>query len=190
MKYKINNLMIDAKSPVEATKIAKLFSKCKDSVKDSKNYKIYQQTPFGTFFITTWEHNSPEEAVKEFLEYNPKYKSRGTIVAKDSVKDDDLTYLTAEEEKAIDDYKKAISNTSDPKMLRIFSHILKEETDHLEELQNENVEDSCKTEDDITSDILNMLNMAKDYASNSDWQRVANLCWSIADKLKKAHLAQ
>lgn len=137
MKYKINNLMIDAKSPVEATKIAKLFSKCKDSVKD-----------------------------------------------------DDLTYLTAEEEKAIDDYKKAISNTSDPKMLRIFSHILKEETDHLEELQNENVEDSCKTEDDITSDIPNMLNMAKDYASNSDWQRVANLCWSITDKLKKAHLAQ
>ena len=68
---------------------------------------------------------------------------------KDSVKDDDLTYLTAEEEKAIDDYKKAISNTSDPKMLRIFSHILKEETDHLEELQNENVEDSY-TKDAVT----------------------------------------
>lgn len=46
-----------------------------------------------------------------------------------------------------------------------------------------------KIKDDITSDIPYMLNMAKDYASNSDWQKVANICYSIVDKLKRAKLA-
>ena len=31
--------------------------------------------------------------------------------------------------------------------------------------------------------------MAKDYAGHSDWQRVANICYSIVDKLKRAKLA-
>lgn len=59
-----------------------------DSIKDAKNYKIYQKTPWGEVFIAEWEHNSKEEAVKEFLEFNPKYANRGVIIAKDSVKDD------------------------------------------------------------------------------------------------------
>ena len=46
-----------------------------------------------------------------------------------------------------------------------------------------------KIKDDITSDIPYLLNMAKDYAGHSDWQRVANICYSIVDKLKRAKLA-
>lgn len=61
---------------------------------------------------------------------------------KDSIKDDDIDYLSKEEEQAIEDYKKAIANTRDPQLLRLFAHILKEEIEHLEELQNEEIEDS------------------------------------------------
>lgn len=61
-----------------------------DSMKDSKKFTIYQVTPFGTYKIVEWEADSKEEAVKEFLELNPSYKSkRGGIIA-DSVEDDDI----------------------------------------------------------------------------------------------------
>ena len=46
----------------------------------------------------------------------------------------DYAYLTEEERKAIEDYKKAIAATSDPKMLGIFAHLLQEETEHIGEL--------------------------------------------------------
>lgn len=59
-------------------------------------------------------------------------------------KDSDIDYLSKEEEKAIADYKAAIANTKDPKLLRLFAHILNEEIEHLEELQSETVGDSIK----------------------------------------------
>lgn len=65
--------------------------------------------------------------------------------------EEDISYLSKEEEQAIDDYKKAIANTKDPVLLRLFSHILKEEIEHLEELQNEEVEDSVKDETNLYS---------------------------------------
>lgn len=213
MKYKINNLIINAKSPVEATKIAKLFSKCKDSVKDAKNYKIYQQTPFGTFFITTWEHNSPEEAVKEFLEYNPAYKSRGTIIAKDSVKDNctkDEAYdrstieaLISDEKAAIDAYNVAIANL-DGKIpdlgIKVLQSIRDDEQKHVENLYSiltgniteknlkDNINDS-KVNDDIVNEIPSALDTAKQYAKNANYQAVANICWDIATRLKRMKLA-
>lgn|SRR5574344_301591 len=55
--------------------------------------------------------------------------------------DSDIEELTAEERKAIKDYKEAIANTKDPKLLKLFAHILKEEVEHLEELQNKNIEE-------------------------------------------------
>lgn len=58
-----------------------------DSMNDSKKFTIYQVTPFGTYKLVEWEADSKEEAVKEFLELNPSYKSkRGGIIA-DSVND-------------------------------------------------------------------------------------------------------
>lgn len=53
----------------------------------------------------------------------------------DSMKDADYSYLTEEEEKAVDDYKRAISTTTNPEVLKIFQHILEEELDHIEELK-------------------------------------------------------
>ena len=63
---------------------------------------------------------------------------------KDSISDESIEELSEEERQAIEDYKKAIAETNDPKMLKLFAHILKEETEHLEELQTGEMEDSFK----------------------------------------------
>lgn len=44
-------------------------------------------------------------------------------------------YLLSEEDKAIKDYKEAIASTNDEKALYVLSHILKEETHHVELLK-------------------------------------------------------
>lgn len=84
-----------------------------------------------------------------------KYKVNDTIIeAKNELeavkkyKDSDIEYLTQEEEKAVDDYRKAIQNTSNPKLLKLYQHILNEELEHIDELTSaEVVEDACKTRD-------------------------------------------
>lgn len=73
-----------------------------------------------------------------------KYKVNGIIVEgntcldaiskiKDSV---NYEYLLSEERKAVEDYKKAISETNDKNELYVLSHILKEEAHHIELLEN------------------------------------------------------
>lgn len=143
MKYKIKNHIIDAKSPVEALKIHKML----DSLKDSYYIVACEK---GDFWFD--ENGKPNEfkKAKRFKSYQEadswrRSKGEGSVQEiNDSVKDDDIDYLSQEEEKAIEDYKKAISNTKDVKLLKLFAHILKEETEHLEELQSEEIEDSCK----------------------------------------------
>lgn len=63
-----------------------------------------------------------------------------------TTKDISIEELSEEEKKAIEDYKKAISETNNPKLLDLFAHILKEETEHLKELQNQEVEEDTKEE--------------------------------------------
>ena len=62
----------------------------------------------------------------------------------DSVKDSinteveadvDLDFLIKDEIEAIDGYRKMIAKTSNPKLLSVLSHILDEETEHIEELR-------------------------------------------------------
>lgn len=71
-----------------------------DSMNDSKKFTIYQVTPFGTYKLVEWEADSKEEAVKEFLELNPSYKSkRGGIIADavdDSMVGDARVYMSSE----------------------------------------------------------------------------------------------
>ena len=60
---------------------------------------------------------------------------------------EEIDYLTEEEEKAVDDYRQAIANTNNPKLLKLYQHILGEELEHIEELSSaEVVEDSIKDE--------------------------------------------
>lgn len=49
--------------------------------------------------------------------------------------DVDLDFLIKDEIEAIDGYRKMIAKTSNPKLLSVLSHILDEETEHIEELR-------------------------------------------------------
>ena len=59
-------------------------------------------------------------------------------------KDSEIDELTQEEQQAVEDYREAIKNASNPKLLEIYSHILQEETEHLQELAKaKEVDDAC-----------------------------------------------
>ena len=72
-----------------------------------------------------------------------KYKVNGKVVKATCVmdaiiasKDDYLDFLIVQEKKAVEDYRKGISNTNDPKLIELYNHILQEEIEHIEELKN------------------------------------------------------
>lgn len=62
----------------------------------------------------------------------------------------EIEYLTKEEERAVDDYRKAIAGTTNPKLLELYKHILDEELEHIRELENADVED-CDMKDERLS---------------------------------------
>lgn len=66
--------------------------------------------------------DSVEEAVSIYSELNKT--------------DVDLQYLIDDEIEAIEGYKKMIAQCDNPALLAVLSHILKEETEHVEELRN------------------------------------------------------
>lgn len=155
MKYKIKNHIIDAKSPVEALKIHKLL----DSVKDSLTR---EERELVDYCIDNLEHgNDADKLVRVMSIYRSEYanlarrkpneiKEYFREVIGDSCKDsqEEIDYLTEEEERAVDDYRQAIENTTNPKLLKLYQHILEEELEHIEELTSaEVVEDACKTKD-------------------------------------------
>lgn len=72
-----------------------------------------------------------------------KYKVNGKIIDADNelnavkkYKNSEIDYLIQEENKAVEDYRQAIKNTKDKNELYVLSHILKEETHHIELLEN------------------------------------------------------
>lgn len=75
-----------------------------------------------------------------------KYKIGQKIIIADSIEEAiqihkyeqseiDLQYLIDDEIEAIDGYKKMIAKCDNPALLAVLSHILKEETEHVEELR-------------------------------------------------------
>jgi hypothetical protein len=91
---------------------------------------------------------------------------------------EELDYLTEEEERAVDDYRQAIENTTNPKLLKLYQHILEEELEHIEELTSaEVVEDSHTSEELLAVSKELMKNkmvitqsesIAKEYAKNKN----------------------
>ena len=240
--YKINNLVIEANSPVEAMKLSKIMSKVKDAKCNDKHYywndirqlciknnwytrgtnaeydNMFRHAEDGSWNAEQiandiYEHSSLEtnydevlrqiktlhlydstkdaegyrinfrnvyenwqdkvvinadnaiEALKKFKEYvireamgtaninvisvspndgNMRLYGKLSELVKDSTNDSDIDELSDEERKAIEDYKEAIAKTKDVKLLKLFAHILKEETEHLEELQSGETKDSIK----------------------------------------------
>lgn len=103
--------------------------------------------------------------------------------------DDDLDYLTEEEEKAVDDYRQAINSTNNPKLLKLYQHILEEELEHIEELTSaEVVEDSSAVKDYDNFGIIALLDKAKQYARSDDWKAVKTVCLGIIDIIKTNYL--
>ena len=126
-----------------------------DNCKDSKIIKIEElkkgdkfKDPYNNDEICVIEEidngSDGDYKIKNLKNGTSSWVKREKRVLIDNCKDSEIEELSAEEEQAIEDYKKAIANTSDPKLLKIFAHILKEETEHLEELQNEHIEDTCE----------------------------------------------
>lgn len=161
MKYKINNYIVDAKSPIDALKAVKKIddAKCKDA--NITPYELRRFCIKHNYYtsgnIQEYDNllsNASKWDLREIASDIAQH-SQGVWATEvwsklketfgDSVKDESETeYLSQEEEQAIEDYKNAIAKTKDVKLLRIYAHILKEETEHLEELQNEELEDSTK----------------------------------------------
>lgn len=157
-KYKIGNKIITADSPTKALEIHKLLdSKMKDdnlyeTIKGilndliyKKNYTVYDALIRLYKFYPEVDASMVQKALAE-----NKHSVTKQFVERfgfsDSLKDESIEELSEEEKKAIEDYKRAIAETNDPKMLKLFAHILKEETEHLEELQTGEMEDSLSND--------------------------------------------
>ena len=118
----------------------------KPNVYKSSSYRIEEKLPNGYGVAKTYGDGLFYVFDKngDVIDY-PSYAFRTNAVeaAKkmkdfDSIKKDSensvIEYLTEEEERAVEDYKKAIQSTSNPTLLKMFQHILQEELEHIEEL--------------------------------------------------------
>lgn len=180
--------------------------KITDATKDSEEefiingYRISKHYLTGRFFIYDgrghWEdesHKGQGYKTKEEAITRAKSLPKGQAYEyEDSVKDNDLDYLTEEEERAVDDYRQAIENTTNPKLLKLYQHILEEELEHIEELTSaEVVEDACKTkDDDVKSKASKYADLIKQAIESENWQIVANDAYNLIDMLKRAKLAR
>lgn len=86
-----------------------------------------------------------DSGVTKIIKANNLQDAMSMIEKSDS---DELEYLSDEEKQAIEDYKLAIKNTNDVKLLKLYAHILQEEIEHLEELNEaeQRVDDYIKDE--------------------------------------------
>lgn len=157
-KYKIGNRIVTADSMIEAVKIVKMLDspttkvKAKDAdVRETARYLWTWLDPHEIRFNSSQElqsfYSSLKRAISDMLEDG--YRKHVEMLKKrglDSANDVTIDELTKEEQQAVEDYREAIRNTSNPKLLKIYSHILEEETEHLQELaQAKEVADSPMT---------------------------------------------
>ena len=134
--YPTNNMLMKV---VDSVKDGKYVSELKPgdviTKKDGSKWNVVlvRHTPFGIQV----RMNSKASPVKtEEITYRPT-----DMLAYDSCKDAeheedvDLDFLIKDEIEAIDGYRKMIAKTSNPQLLSVLSHILDEETEHIEELR-------------------------------------------------------
>lgn len=154
-KYKVGNRIITCDSPVKAMEIAKLMDSMKDengvfskrikmselealSFANQHGYNIRSIIENGARLTLMYKHN------KHIATFNHK----DNVLFTDSMKDADYNYLTEEEQSAVEDYRQAIQNTTNPEVLKIFQHILQEELDHIDELKEAEEIDTITTNDE------------------------------------------
>ena len=131
------------------------------------NVVLVRHTPFGIQV----RMNSKTSPVKtEEITYQPT-----DMLAHDSCKDAepetdvDLDFLIKDELEAIDGYRKMIAKTSNPQLLSVLSHILDEETEHVEELRAAQ-SGAYKVEDSVRDALVARL--YKSYFGDPNYRRV------------------
>lgn len=114
-----------------------------DSTKDSSSNRTYIFTyKTNKGFTEKFVCDAPdmEEARNQLedwvIEHNQDPYKIISKEVRDSIKDSDVDFLSEEEQKAISQYREAIHNTSNPELLELYRHILEEEIEHYNELQN------------------------------------------------------
>ena len=105
-----------------------------------KLQSLYDEV-FNMILTIPKEFNFNTKDVNKLLEQiRDSVKFLKRMFLEDTIKYDndavDFTYLLTEERKAVEDYRKAIASTTDKNQLYVLSHILKEETHHIELLEN------------------------------------------------------
>lgn len=101
----------------------KIYEKYHGPIKENENDKV----DHSIFYTTGVDRN--------YFGRKFRHLDKDKIMEKDS-NEIDFDYLLSEERKAVQDYKDAIAKTSDKSALYVLSHILKEESHHIELLEN------------------------------------------------------
>lgn len=97
------------------------------------NVVLVRHTPFG-IQVRVKSETSPVKT--EEITYRPTdMLADGSCKDVEPEADVDLDFLIKDEIEAIDGYRKMIAKTSNPQLLSVLSHILDEETEHVEELR-------------------------------------------------------
>lgn len=148
-KYKVNGIIVEGNTCLDA------ISKIKDedlfmivdkgegayiyNIKSNSNSILSYDTTYNSKLASKFSKQEAKNVIKK-LENNIDWKNQFTLSefmddsnTKDSI---NYEYLLSEERKAVEDYKKAISETNDKNELYVLSHILKEEAHHIELLEN------------------------------------------------------
>ena len=116
-----------------------------DSVKDADTMKFFNETlNFNRTTRCDWCGKTAKTAITHYgtSHYNRLIckECANTILHEhthdaEPETDVDLDFLIKDELEAIDGYRKMIAKTSNPQLLSVLSHILDEETEHVEELR-------------------------------------------------------
>ena len=116
-----------------------------DSVKDADTMKFFNETlNFNRTTRCDWCGKTAKTAITHYgtSHYNRLIckECANTILHEhthdaEPETDVDLDFLIKDEIEAIDGYRKMIAKTSNPQLLSVLSHILDEETEHVEELR-------------------------------------------------------
>lgn len=205
-KYKIDNYIVKANSPLEAVKAVQLM---KDSLKDEETMeeKIRKAQEWVDFDIK--HHGEVSELTKRDIEkMGLKFDKWSNQVHDSKVKDEafdrsTIEALIADEQAATDAYNVAIANLEgkiSEESIKVLQAIRDDELRHSENLNailagnvtEKNLEDSVNDADpkQTVATIVAMLDDAKSAIQSEQYQRCGNLCFNIIQKLKATGLAK
>lgn len=139
-KWGEDELLID---PDEEDRIAYIDELLEEEYQLIREYKFLLNNPTG-YALTVKMSDLLNKIIEEKRKYidsleglrNCRAEFYDSKKTKKDANEIDFDYLLSEERKAVQDYKDSIAKTSDKSALYVLSHILKEESHHIELLEN------------------------------------------------------